>query len=78
MVKQNGKPAKKKRAAMGRPSLTGAASPGARSPIVGVRLPDKDLSALDSIAAREGVKRSEMVRRLLLAGIAAYKPGKVR
>lgn len=49
---------------------------GGRDPIVGVRLPDEDVAALDAVAAREGVKRSEMVRRLLLAGIAAYKPAK--
>lgn len=59
---------------MGRPSLEGGASPGARSPIIGLRLPDKDLVTLDAMAARDGVKRSEIVRRLLLAGIAAYKP----
>lgn len=76
MVRQKSGAPKKK--PMGRPSLTGEASPGARSPIIGIRLPDKDLAALDSIAAREGVKRSEIVRRLLLAGIAAYKPAKAR
>jgi hypothetical protein len=49
---------------------------GGRDPIVGVRLPPAEIASLDAIADREGVKRSEMVRRLLLAGIAAYKPVK--
>lgn len=77
MVKQitKAKPKKKRR---GRVSLSGHVAPGTRSPIIGVRLPDKDLAALDAIAAREGMKRSEMVRRLLLAGIAAYKPSRTK
>lgn len=65
------KPAKR-----GRPSLSGDIAPGDRSPPIGVRLASNDLGKVDAIAEREGVKRSEMVRRLLLAGIAAHKPGK--
>jgi hypothetical protein len=57
-------------------SLSGKVAPGERSPIVGVRLLPANIAKVDSLAAREGVKRSEMVRRLLLAGIAAYRPRK--
>jgi hypothetical protein len=75
MVKQNGKrtPPAKKGKAMGRPSLAGASSPGERSPLVGVRLAPDELKAVDKLANREGVKRSEMVRRLIQAGKKAYK-----
>lgn len=61
---------------MGRPSLSGVASAGERSPPIGIRMASDDLAKVDAIADREGVKRSEMVRRLLLVGIAAYKPTK--
>ena len=73
MVKQKSKPPKPR---MGRPSLSGIASAGERSPPVAIRMAAADLEKVDAIADREGVKRSEMVRRLLLAGIAAYKPAK--
>ena len=79
MVKQNGKPRKPaKKPRLGRPSLSGGASPGQRSPIVGLRLPPAELAAVDKLAKADGVKRSEMVRRLLLAGIEAHKPQKPR
>lgn len=64
MVIQKSKRAK----AMGRPSLSGPASPGERSPLVGIRLPPDELAAIDALAERAGIKRSEMVRRLLEAG----------
>lgn len=66
MVKQNGKPKKKP---MGRPNLAGRASPGARSPIVGLRFPPAELAAIDKLADREGLKRSEMVRQLIAIGM---------
>lgn len=75
MVKQR-KPPSEKPKQRGRISLAGKVAPGERSPIVGVRLLPANIAKVDAIAAHEGVKRSEMVRRLLLVGIAAYKPGK--
>jgi len=61
----------------GKPSLGGAdLGDEVRSPFVGVRMAAKDLARLDAAAEAEGVKRSEMLRRFLLAGIAAYKPGR--
>ena len=69
MVKQKGKAAKPR---LGRPSLSGVASAGDRSPLVGIRIPPADLKAIDALANREGVKRSEMIRRLLEAGRLAY------
>jgi hypothetical protein len=43
---------------------------------VGIRIAPDDLAKVDAMAVREGVKRSEMVRRLPLVGIAAYRPAK--
>lgn len=72
MVKQKSP----KQKPMGRPSLSGAADVGERSPVVGIRFAPKDLRALDALADREGVKRSEMLRRLIEVGLKAYKPGR--
>ncbi len=36
----------------------------------------QDLATIDRLANAEGIKRSEMVRVLLLEGIAAHKPKK--
>lgn len=44
---------------------------GGARPIVGVRLSEPDLAKVDALAEREGVKRSEMVRKLLEAGLKA-------
>jgi hypothetical protein len=63
---------------MGRPSLSGPADVGERSPVVGIRFAPKDLRAIDALADREGVKRSEMIRRLLEAGQRVYKSGKAK
>jgi hypothetical protein len=63
----------KKQKLMGRPSLSGKASPGERSPMVCIRLPAPEVAAVDSLAKREGVKRSEMVRRLIEAGRKAFE-----
>lgn len=61
---------KTKKAPRGRPYA------GGPKPIVGLRLQGSEIDQIDALANGEGVKRSEMVRRLLLAGIAAYKPSK--
>jgi hypothetical protein len=61
-----GKSAKKK--PMGRPSLSGQASAGERSPFVGIRLAPEELAQIDALAERHGLKRSELIRRLLEAG----------
>jgi hypothetical protein len=53
---------------MGRPSLTGKPSQGERSPLIGLRIPESELACVDAFAKRQGVKRSEMVRRLIEAG----------
>jgi hypothetical protein len=63
----------KKQKLMGRPNLSGKASPGERSPLVCIRLPATEVAAVDSLAKREGVKRSEMVRRLIEAGRKAFE-----
>jgi len=65
VVKPKKTPPKKK--SRGRPFA------GGRDPIVGIRLPPAEIAAVDKLAKADGVKRSEMVRRLLLAGIASYK-----
>jgi hypothetical protein len=39
-----------------------------RSPFVGLRFPPEDLDAIDILAEREGVGRSEMIRLLIEAG----------
>ncbi len=54
----------------GRPRL-GKGKAGTQSPFVGVRLSPDQLATVDRLAKAEGVKRSEMVRQLLVAGIAA-------
>ena len=65
----------RKKARPGRPRL-GEGKKGTQSPFIGLRLPPDEIGKIDALADREGVKRSEMVRRLLLIGIAAYSPGK--
>ncbi len=65
-----------KKPRLGRPRL-GEGEMGTQSPFIGLRLPPDEITKIDALAAREGVKRSEMVRRLLLAGVADYKPVKV-
>ena len=64
MTAKKSKP-KKAAAGPGRPYSGGA------RPIVGVRLSESDLAKVDALAEREGVKRSEMVRKLLEAGLKA-------
>lgn len=61
------KKTKTKRSGPGRPYSGGA------SPIVGVRLSETEMTEIDALAERAGVKRSEMVRRLLDAGRAALR-----
>jgi hypothetical protein len=56
------KKAIKKQKARGRPFA------GGRNPIVGVRLSALETAAIDLLAKRDGVKRSEMVRLLIEAG----------
>ncbi len=74
MVKQKSKLAKAK--PMGRPSLSGQASIGERSPLVCLRFLPDEIEAIDALAEREGVNRSEMLRRLIKAGQKTYKPGR--
>ena len=57
----------------GRPTLSGEAIEGERSPFVGLRLPASDIREIDALAEQEGVNRSEMVRRLIDAGREAYR-----
>ena len=90
MVKQNtpkAKPGKKPAKAgvsrtksqlkAGRPTLSESADrAGGRSPMLALRLPPDEMAAVDDLAKREGVPRSEIVRRLIAAGRLAYKPGK--
>jgi hypothetical protein len=59
----------------GRPSRDEAAQrPGGKSPLLVIRVAPADLATIDAIAKAEGVaNRSEMVRRLLLLGIANHK-----
>lgn len=64
-----------KKSGPGRPRL-GNGKRGGESPLIGLRLPPSELAKVDSLATHEGLKRSEMVRRLMLAGIAVYRPGK--
>lgn len=58
---------KTKKKGVGRPFEGGA------RPIVGVRLSEQELAEVDALAEREGVKRSEMIRRLIQAGRHAYR-----
>ena len=41
---------------------------GGRDPVVGIRLSAEETEEIDALAERHGVKRSEMIRRLLEAG----------
>lgn len=41
---------------------------GGRDPVVGIRLSPSETEAIDKLAEREGVKRSEMIRQLLELG----------
>jgi hypothetical protein len=52
----------------GRRGLSGQHGTGERSPFVGVRLASEELGEIDALAQQHGVKRSEMIRRLLDAG----------
>jgi hypothetical protein len=72
---KSGLSSSKKKPGPGRPRL-GEGKRGTQSPFIGLRLAPSELDNVDNLAAVEGVKRSEMVRRLLLAGISAYRPGK--
>jgi Ribbon-helix-helix protein, copG family len=62
IVKQQMATKKTKKRGRGRPYAGGA------SPIVGVRLSEAEMAEVDALAEQAGVKRSEMVRRLLEAG----------
>lgn len=42
-----------------------------RRPIVGVRISDAGITAIDKLAADEAVTRSEMIRRLLSEALTA-------
>lgn len=59
----------------GRRGLSGQHGTGERSPFVGIRLAEAELEAIDALAERECVKRSEMIRRLLAVGIRAITKG---
>ena len=41
---------------------------GGRDPVIGIRMSPHETATIDALAEREGVKRSEMIRRLLEAG----------
>lgn len=43
---------------------------GPRRPIVGVRISEGGIAAIDQLAKAEGVTRSEMIRRLLSESLA--------
>lgn len=43
---------------------------GPRRPIVGVRISEQGIAAIDTLAESEGVGRSEMIRRLLSEALA--------
>ena len=57
----------------GRPTLSGKPIAGERSPLVCLRFPPDEIEAIDALAEREGVKRSEMIRRLLEVGRKAWR-----
>jgi len=40
--------------------------------MIGLRLSDEETAEIDALAEREGVKRSEMIRRLLEVGLKAW------
>jgi hypothetical protein len=78
MVRQNKHPKKtlpkrEKVRSAGRPSLSDRTGPGERSPLVCIRLPPPEVAAVDSLAKRHGVKRSEMIRQLIDAGRKAFE-----
>lgn len=58
---------------MGRPSLSGEASAGARSPLVCLRFPPDELATIDRLAKRAGVGRSVMLRQLIELGRKALE-----
>lgn len=45
--------------------------PGPRRPIVGIRISDAGIQAIDALAKAENVNRSEMIRRLLSEALTA-------
>ena len=67
MVKPK-KSAKKPAENRGRRGLSGQHGTGERSPFVGIRLTPDELAEIDALARRHGLKRSEIIRRLLEAG----------
>jgi hypothetical protein len=78
MVRQNKNPEKsspkrKKVKSAGRPSLSDKTGPGERSPLVCIRLAPPEVTAVDSLAKRHGLKRSEMIRQLIDAGRKAFE-----
>ena len=48
---------------------------GAATVPVGCRLTAEELKPVDAYAAREGISRSEAIRRLVAAGVAAMNDG---
>lgn len=63
---------KPKKDGRGRTALGKLRKNQVRSPLIGIRLPSDEIAAIDALAKREGVKRSEMVRRLIEAGRESY------
>jgi hypothetical protein len=55
-----------------KPKVRGRPYAGGARPIVGIRLSEEEMSEIDALTEREGVKRSEMVRRLLELGRKAW------
>ena len=51
---------------------------GPRRPIVGVRISEAGIAAIDQLAEAEGVGRSEMIRTLLSEALAARAKVKTR
>lgn len=43
--------------------------PGPRRPLVCVRMSEDDIALIDAYAEREGVNRSEMIRRLVIQAL---------
>jgi hypothetical protein len=48
---------------------------GGRDPVIGLRLSQSETSQIDALAEKEGVKRSEMIRRLIDIGLATFAKG---
>ena len=46
---------------------------GGRDPVIGLRLSKAETDRIDALAEREGVKRSELIRRWIEAGLKAGK-----